>query len=405
VAQRTTTICCSAAALIASIALAPAKVDRGPIPFFPVRTIWSLALNNQLRQPPAYDATRGYFAIDGDRLVAYDVVSGTQKWIVPAAVTSAPAAGGGSIFFMQGDLLTALNDADGSGAWTTSIADKLAVAPAWYAGWLVLASAAGSIIAIRSGDGERIWRRDLGSPAHASPTIAADRVYVPLDNERVVALNVEDGQPVWERRLGGQPNEILAADDQLFVGATDNYLYCLKASDGTVDWRWRTGADVRGLPAVDEQRVYFVSLDNVLRALNRSNGVQQWIQMLRLRPTSGPVKAGATIVVGGLQPPLRGFNSKDGAAAGEIAAAGELAAPPHLLIGPEGDQPLLLIVTREIGKGATATLVARSNEPAAAPFTALPNAITTVPSLQEPPRVPYARSENAYRASGMRRAR
>jgi len=385
VAQRTTTICCSAAALIASIALAPAKVGRGPIPFFPVRTVWSLALNNQLRQPPAYDATRGYFAIDGDRLVAYDLVSGTQQWIVPAALTSAPAAGGGSIFFMQGDSLTALDDVDGSGAWTTSIADKLAVAPAWHAGWLVLASAAGSIIAIRSSDGEVIWRRDIGSPAHASPTIAADRVYVPLDNARVVALNVEDGQPVWERRLGGQPNEILAVDDQLFVGAADNFLYCLKSSDGIVDWRWRTGADVRGLPAVDEQRVYFASLDNVLRALNRSNGVQQWIQMLRLRPTAGPVQAGATVVVGGLQPPLRGFNSKDGAPAGEIAATGELAAPPHLLIDPEGDQPLLLIVTREIGKGAAVTLVARSSEPPVAPFTALPNALTTLPALQEAP--------------------
>ena len=249
----------------------------------------------------------------------------------------------------------------------------------------MLASAAGSIIAIRSSDGEVIWRRDIGSPAHASPTIAADRVYVPLDNARVVALNVEDGQPVWERRLGGQPNEILAVDDQLFVGAADNFLYCLKSSDGIVDWRWRTGADVRGLPAVDEQRVYFASLGNVLRALNRSNGVQQWIQMLRLRPTAGPVQAGATVVVGGLQPPLRGFNSKDGAPAGEIAATGELAAPPHLLLDPEGDQPLLLIVTREIGKGAAVTLVARSSEPPVAPFTALPNALTTLPALQEAP--------------------
>ena len=403
--RRTTTICCSAAALIASIALAPAKVDRRPISFFPIRTVWSLALNNQLRQPPAYDATRGYFAIDGDRLVAYDVVSGTQQWIVPAAMTSAPAAGGGSIFFVQGDSLTALNGADGSVAWTTTVTDRLAVPPAWQAGWLVLAGSAGSIVAMRSSDGEVIWRHDSASPAHASPTIAADRVYVPQDNDRVVALKVEDGQLVWERRLGGKPNEILAVDDQLLVGAADNFLYCLKVSDGTVDWRWRTGADVRGLPAVDEQRVYFVSLDNVLRALNRSNGVQQWIQMLRLRPTSGPVKAAATIVVGGLQPPLRAFNSKDGASAGEISATGELAAPPHVLTDPESDRPLLLIVTREIGKGATVTLVAQSNEPAAAPFTALPNPITTVPSLPAPPPAPSEQPAIARTASGTRRAR
>ena len=404
-AQRTTTICCSAAALIASIALAPGKVDRGPISFFPIRTVWSLALNNQLRQPPAYDAARGYFAIDGDRLVAYDLVSGTREWIVPAALTSAAAAGGGSIFFMQDDRLTALDGADGSVAWTTSITDKLAVAPAWHAGWLVLASAAGSIVAMRSSDGEVIWRRDIGSPAHAAPTIAANRVYVPLENDRVAALNVEDGHPVWERRLGGKPNEILAVDDQLFVGAADNFLYCLRASDGTVDWRWRTGADVRGLPAVDERRVYFVSLDNVLRALNRSNGVQQWIQMLPFRPTSGPVNAGATIVVGGLQPPLRAFNSKDGASAGEISATGELAAPPRVLIDPEGDRPLLLIVTREIGKGATVTLVARSNEPATAAFAPLPNPITTVPSLQEPPPAPSEKPAIARTASNTRPAR
>jgi len=56
-----------------------------------------------------------------------------------------------------------------------------------------------------------------------------------------------------------------------------------------------------------------------------------------------------------------------------------------LLLDPEGDQPLLLIVTREIGKGAAVTLVARSSEPAVAPFTALPNALTTLPALQEAP--------------------
>ena len=404
-AQRTTTICCSAAALIASSAFALAKGDRTLLSFFPTRAVWSLALNNQLLQPPAYDGLRGYFAIAGDRLVAYDLGSGTRQWIVDAAVTSAPAAGGDSIFFVQGDMLTALSGADGSVAWKTTAADMLAVPATWHGGWLLLATTNGSITAIRSSDGHVIWRRDLGSPAHAQPAIFADRVYVPVSDHRVVALNVETGEPMWERRLGGAPNEILAVDAQLFVGSTDNFLYCLKASDGTVDWRWRSGADVRGLPVADEQRVYFVSLDNVLRALNRSNGVQQWIQMLRLRPTSGPVRAGGTIVVGGLQPPLRAFNSKDGASAGDIAAPGELAAPPHLLIDPEGDQPLLVIVTRDIAKGATVTLIGRSNDPAAAAFTTLPTAIPTVPALQQPPQAQYGSPAIERTASSTRRAR
>jgi len=33
-----------------------------------------------LTVPAAYDGTRAFFAIEGDRLVAYDIVSGEQRW-------------------------------------------------------------------------------------------------------------------------------------------------------------------------------------------------------------------------------------------------------------------------------------------------------------------------------------
>ena len=95
---------------------------------------------------------------------------------------------------------------------------------------------------------------------------------MPVDDGRVVALQVESGEPVWERRLGGAPNDMLALDDRLYVGSADNFFYCLDADDGEVAWRWRTGADVIGAPVADDRRVYFVSLDNVLRALDLRRG-------------------------------------------------------------------------------------------------------------------------------------
>ena len=89
--QRRTTRCCSAVALTVSLSAsvwaqpptprphpapeAPAaKVDRTPLPLTPVETVWALALNNALTAPPAYDGTRGFFPIEGDRLVAYDLI-------------------------------------------------------------------------------------------------------------------------------------------------------------------------------------------------------------------------------------------------------------------------------------------------------------------------------------------
>ena len=48
---------------------------------FPVRTVWVLALNNQLSAPPAYDREHVYFPISGDRLVSYTLADGAQQWL------------------------------------------------------------------------------------------------------------------------------------------------------------------------------------------------------------------------------------------------------------------------------------------------------------------------------------
>ena len=350
-----------------------------------MRPVWTLALNAQLTSRPAFDDAHGYFPIEQNRLVAYALPSGTRQWIIEARPTLAPAAGGGFVFFVEDEALVGVRAADGSRAWTSPIGDELAAAPSWASGWLMLATRGGAIAAIRANDGHEIWRHDLGAAAHAPIAISGDRVFVPLDNGRVVALEIETGAPIWERRLGGTPNEILALDDRLFVGAADNFFYCLTTDDGRVDWRWRAGADAFGLPAVDERRVYFVALDNVVRALNRSNGVQQWIQLLKLRPIGGPLRAGATVVVFGLLPPMRAFNAADGKGGGDIPFAGPLAPPalPHVL-GADDPLPSLIVVTRDIAKGDTVTRLTRSVEPQASPLAAFGNTMPTLPDLRHP---------------------
>ena len=346
-----------------------AKVDRTPLPLMPVETVWGLALNNDLAVPPAFDGTLGFFPIEGDRLVAYDLMSGAQKWMVAARPLMAPAAGNDLLFILEAGTLKALHSNDGTEAWELPFADTLAVAPVWDNGWLVVASSAGEVRAYRATDGELIWQRDLKSPAHAPPALAADRVYVPTTDGRIVALRVDTGEPLWERRLGGAPNDILALDQRLYAGSQDNFFYCVMAEDGRVDWRWRTGGDVIGRPVADDRLVYFVALDNVLRAMNLVTGGQQWMRPLPMRPAWGPVRAGSTIVVAGQTPPMRAYNIKDGMQVGTLTATGLgtdplTAAAPHVMDHPVRHLPMMLMLFKEIAKGASATLVVRSIEPA-----------------------------------------
>ncbi len=370
---RVTTICCSALA-----ALALAKVPE-PMALVPLRPLWRLALNSHVTFPGTFDASRGYFAIEGDRLVAYDIASGQQLWLVDAHPVQQPVAGDDLVYVADTDGIVALHANDGQRAWRASIANPLAVRPSAGHGWLVAATKTGDLIAFRGSDGEIVWQQHIGSPLHAPPTIRGQRLYGPTADSRIVAYKLETGKPLWERSIAGSPNEILALDERLYAGSTDNFLYCLMAGDGRIDWRWRTGGDISAAPVADARAVYFVSFDNVLRALNLASGGQYWMKPLPFRPTLGLLLSGSTIVVAGQSPTIKTFNAKDGAPGVDIAGGDEVTTPPRLLVDPRTHLPMLVVVARHIVNGDSVSLSIRSIEPAATPFAPLPNPITPAP--------------------------
>jgi outer membrane protein assembly factor BamB len=374
-----TTICCSALALAtASVQLLAAQSSL--IPIFPARQQWTLALNNALTAPPGFNRARGYFPIEGERLVAYDLASGNQLWIITSQAVWPPVAGDQFVFVVHSDAILALNADDGSVAWRLAIEDRLAVRPVADHGWLVAATISGTVLAVRVADGSVGWRTEAGARISAPPALTPDRLYLPLEDRRVLALQSEDGAVVWERRLGGAPTGLLAIEDRVYVGSTDNFLYGLTARRGEVAWRWRNGADVIGTPVVADDRLYFVALDNILRSLDRNGGSQKWKRALPLRPRSGPVLAGGTLIVGGLGPSVRAYSSSTGAPAGELSLPADLAAPPHVFWN--GGVPVLVAVTMDIVKGATVIgFTPATGLPM--PFAPLPNQ-PVVPALTFP---------------------
>jgi outer membrane protein assembly factor BamB len=379
---RRTTICCSALLLLA-LAKGP-----DPVGLVPVRPVWTLALNNHLSFEPAFDERRGYFAIEGDRLVAYDIVSGKQLWIVAAVMVLPPIAADDLVYCVETGAVVARRTADGSVAWRTEVAEPLAVRPTAGHGWVIGVTKSGTALAIHAADGQVAWRRDLASPPRApvtSSTIPAPRGYVPTTGSRIVALEMATGEPAWERRVGGLPGELLALEGRVYAGSTDTFMYCLMAKDGRIDWRYRTGGDFLGVPVADEHRIYAVSKDNVLRALNQVSGGQHWMRALPFRPIAGPLLAGGVLAVAGQFPTIKTFNAKDGAPATDITAGDEVTAPPQLLKEPGTGLPMLVVVTRHIIRGDTVALSVRTLEPAPTPFAPLINSVTP-PPMQAPPR-------------------
>jgi hypothetical protein len=111
-------------------------------------------------------------------------------------------------------------------------------------------------------------------------------------------------------------------------------------------------------------------LDNVLRALNQTNGVQQWKRALSFRPASGPVRGGSVLIVSGLAGPAQAFQMKDGAPAGDLSygTGVELASRLHVFEGGVLGWPTLVVVTRGLAAGTTVAAFRRSIEPPLIPI-------------------------------------
>ena len=334
---------CAAGLVLLATGAAGAQPAATPSTLLPMEARWTTALPAAIAAPPVYESGRVFIVLRDGHVAAVDETDGAVIWQVANQVVGRPAAGGGLLYLATRDELHALETDGGRTRWSVALEAPLSAPPVWNAGWLIAALDTRTLLAMRAETGETIWRRTMAGRVHVAPSLAGDRMYLSLESGGVVALSLLTGETVWEQQLEGTPNEILPLDD-LFVGATDNHFYRLSRRDGSVRWRWRAGGDVVGLPAVDEKRVYFSSLDNVLWALNRSNGVQQWRQPLPVRPSAGPRRAGDLLVLAGMSQDLSFFDPVTGVSYGRITAPSELAFPPLIVSSPD-DELLLITVT------------------------------------------------------------
>lgn len=394
-----------------AVAVPPATNPPGEVPAdeplkFPLHAAWTATLADFPSFPPAYDTGFGYFALRNDQLAAISLQDGIAAWSVECPTSSAPVAGGGLVFTAGAAGIESRSQKDGQLVWTRPIEGPV-TSLYWDTGWLIAATDKGPLLVARATDGEVLWQRDLGAPLHTAPALAGDRLYVSLKDGRIIALSLQTGDEVWTHTLDKPGAGILALAERLYVGSLDDWFYCLDTKDGKRKWRWRNDADVVGMPVIDTRRIYFVALDNMLRALNRGGGSLYWKRALPMRPSSGPLLTETLLIVPGLAAELHGFAMADGAPAGDFVLKGsqgeelQLAAPPHLTT-----KKTIVILTKNgqlqaLGTGTAPPAAAPVAAPAAAPPAAPTRGAAPTTSDAVPTAAPGAKPETPVPAPAL----
>jgi outer membrane protein assembly factor BamB len=301
---------------------------------------WTLPLDAALVLPPAYDSDVMYLALDSGRLASVSLTKHAVGWNVRTGDPGSLAAGDGLVFLSVGSTLQAREADGGSLRWQREIDSAVSAPLLCHGGSLLVATGNSRVLRLRSSDATTLWTASLSSVA-TRLAAGGSALYVSLSGDRLARLDLDSGKRLWEARLAEQPNAILPAGDRVYAGTSGRSFYALRDRNGRVTWRVRR-MEVTGSPAADASRIYVLSFDNMLRAVNR-NGSLEWLHPLDGRARFGPILFDDLLVVSG-RTDIAAVRRSNGTSAWSYQAPHDLTAPVHVLPGSSPNDITLVTV-------------------------------------------------------------
>jgi outer membrane protein assembly factor BamB len=254
--------------------------------------------------PSVYPAIDGDQMFVGDRsgqVTAIDLTTGRRLWqeeLDDVEITGATGAGGNLVLVgtNEGDVI-ALSQEDGSELWRTRVTSEVLAAPATNGNVVIVLSIDGKIRGLDASDGSQLWLSASTLPllsvrGNAPPLIVDSLpgvnfaglqvVFVAQDNGKVSAFSVSDGIQIWDARVA--------------------------VPEGQTDLERMV--DIDGIPLYHSGRLYAVSYQGGLMAINPTNGQPVWFQ--DASSTVGPSAFAGSLVITEADGTVRAFNATDG---------------------------------------------------------------------------------------------
>ncbi len=133
----------------------------------------------------------------------------------------------------------------------------------------------------------RAWTKSLGAQGDATvmnpPVVDGERVFSKIGKDRVVALDMQSGKEIWNTKLklkeddqAGVSGGLAVSSGKVIATTATGEIIALNTENGEEVWRTDVQSPLRVAPAVTEDKIYALSYDNRLFALNAEDGLLQW---------------------------------------------------------------------------------------------------------------------------------
>lgn len=301
-----------------------------------VRRAWTARIGKgteflRLSLMPAGDGARIFAASYDGAVVALNAENGRRDWRVSldTELTAGPGFGDELLVVISRDGEAICLQADnGAVVWRSDVGGESVSVPVIGNGVVVVQTIDGLLRGLSAQDGSVQWTIEHAAPAltlrgSSAPVIVGSSVISGFDNGRLVAASLLDGTTEWEAMLsppsGRSDLERLAdIDGALAVVGQDVYaagyqgrIAALASESGQVLWS-RELSTYAGISA-EWDKVYALSAEGELVALQRRNGTDAWRQsaLVRREPTT-PVPFNTAVVAGDFEGYLHFFDTATG---------------------------------------------------------------------------------------------
>ena len=203
---------------------------------------------------------------------------------------------------------TCLDTRDGTICWRRSVLDHATVegqeiladmlaAGSWYQsspvivdGTVFIGSPARFVYAIDAKTGRKRWRFETaGGAVSGAPVYYDGALFFGQQggSNLFYRVNAKTGQCQWEQHVGWTWMTVNVADDEVYLGTVNGWIWCLDVATGNVSWKRRTGGGVHPAPPIWNESIMFGSWDQHYYLLERKSGDIIWRSNAHGSPDSG----------------------------------------------------------------------------------------------------------------------
>lgn len=152
-----------------------------------------------------------------------------------------------------------------------------------------------------------------------TPLLTKERVVQGNAYDGIVSFDRKSGEKIWSLPLaGGVEGGVTQIKDRLFFGSNDGYFYSVSSINGEVIWKLSVRSETLAAPLLYDGIVYFLTGNNVLHAVDASDGRELWIysrvdnQNFSIRGAATPTVKDGSLILGFSDGYLVSLDSKTG---------------------------------------------------------------------------------------------